>query len=347
MNGAVQGDAMTTARMPEPNASSVRFFEVQPVTPDGASCPNSNTPDRFSASTKNRIASALTTAGDCSWKPQPSSSPAARSKASAAPSATNVSTTPAANAPASCRSVGRVSLCVAKPSTFNVSTGKTQGIRLRMRPPTSADTTASASVRPSPPAIGAGARLSAGAAAGAGFAPAATLPASGDVDRRRLRGAETAGRGHDARDAIQRTRERGRDRQAHAHTRRRRASRAAARTARSGPAQTERSGSRPDRSRPRAARASAQSCRRGLPRSTAIPRAAAAARRARRQWRRPSAGRAARHSARAARASGPRPRECRSPCTRAIPRAPRAPPCRRSVSVRGAFNWTRCSTSPS
>ena len=65
MNGAVHGDATTTARMPEPNASSVRFFAVQLVTPDGASCPNSNTPDRFSASTKKRIASALTTAGDC------------------------------------------------------------------------------------------------------------------------------------------------------------------------------------------------------------------------------------------------------------------------------------------
>ena len=65
MNGAVHGDATTTARMPEPNASSVRFFAVQLVMPDGASCRNSNTPDRFSANTKKRIASALTTAGDC------------------------------------------------------------------------------------------------------------------------------------------------------------------------------------------------------------------------------------------------------------------------------------------
>ena len=105
MNGAVHGDAMTTASTPEPNASSVRFFDDQPVTPDGASWPNSNTPDRLSASTKNSIASALTTAGDCSWKPQPSCSPAARSAASAAPSATNVSTTPAANATASRRIV--------------------------------------------------------------------------------------------------------------------------------------------------------------------------------------------------------------------------------------------------
>src|SRR5204863_3819896 len=57
MNGAVHGDATTTASTPEPNASRVRFFEVQLVTPEGASCVNSKTPDKLSASTKNKIAS--------------------------------------------------------------------------------------------------------------------------------------------------------------------------------------------------------------------------------------------------------------------------------------------------
>ena len=101
MNGAVHGDAMTTASTPEPNASTVRFLLDHSATLEGASWPNSNTPDRFSASTKNRIASAVTTDGDCSWKPQPSCSPAARSADSSSPSATNVMMTPAANATAS------------------------------------------------------------------------------------------------------------------------------------------------------------------------------------------------------------------------------------------------------
>jgi hypothetical protein len=101
MNGAVQGDAMMTASTPEPNASTVRFLLDHSATLEGASWPNSNTPDRFSASTKKRMASAVTTAGDCSWNPQPSCSPAARSADSSSPNVTKVMMTPAANAPAS------------------------------------------------------------------------------------------------------------------------------------------------------------------------------------------------------------------------------------------------------
>ena len=55
-------------------------------------------PDRFSAMTKNSSASPLTTAGDCSWNPHPSCSPAARSPTIAAPSSTNATMTPAPNA---------------------------------------------------------------------------------------------------------------------------------------------------------------------------------------------------------------------------------------------------------
>src|SRR6266496_48627 len=109
MNGAVHGEAMTTASTPEPNASIVRFFDDQLVTADGASCPNSNTPERLSASTKNSMASAVTTHGDWSWKPQPNCSPAARSAVSRRPSAMKVAVTPAPNATASWRNVGFVS----------------------------------------------------------------------------------------------------------------------------------------------------------------------------------------------------------------------------------------------
>ena len=39
MNGAVQGDAMTTASTPEPNASTMRFFADHSATPDGHELP--------------------------------------------------------------------------------------------------------------------------------------------------------------------------------------------------------------------------------------------------------------------------------------------------------------------
>ena len=51
-------------------------------------------------------------------------------------------------------------------------------MRLRIKPPTSADTTASAKVTTSLSPLRDGARLSAGAGAGAAFAPGATLPAT-------------------------------------------------------------------------------------------------------------------------------------------------------------------------
>src|SRR5690242_10463290 len=101
MNGAVHGDAIATASTPDANELTCRFACDHDATPLGTSAPNSKTPDRFNAITKNRIASDATTAGDCSWKPQPSSSPAERRPASATPSAANASTTPPANAIAS------------------------------------------------------------------------------------------------------------------------------------------------------------------------------------------------------------------------------------------------------
>ena len=113
---------------------------------DGSSEPNSNTPDRLSAITKNSSASAVTTAGDCSWKPQPSCSPAARSATIAAPSSANATMTPAANATPSRRNARRSSpACAASASAFSDSTGNTQGIRFSSRPPANAKASASGS----------------------------------------------------------------------------------------------------------------------------------------------------------------------------------------------------------
>ena len=95
MNGAVHGDAMTTARTPESAALTYWLRADQPAADDGTSVANSNTPDRLSARTKNSSARPVTTAGDCSWKPQPNCSPAARNTSSNPASATNVTITPA------------------------------------------------------------------------------------------------------------------------------------------------------------------------------------------------------------------------------------------------------------
>src|SRR6476469_7641257 len=144
MNGAVQGDAIATASNPDANAFAPRFECDHVATLDGSSEPNSNTPDRFSAITKNSSASALTTAGDCSWKPHPSCSPAARRPTIAAPSSTNATMTPAANATPSRRIAPR--LCAPEAtstSAFSDSTGNTHGIRFNSSPPPSANASAS------------------------------------------------------------------------------------------------------------------------------------------------------------------------------------------------------------
>src|SRR5665213_1090387 len=172
MNGAVQGDATTTASTPEPNASSVRFWLVHPRSDDGTTWPNSNTPARFNPSTKTNVASAATTSGVCSWKPQPSCAPALRNASSIAASSTNVAMTPVANAYAATRIVARSSWRCAKPSTLSDSTGNTQGIRLRMMPPTNANNAATASVIV-PSAAGSGS-----AGVSSGFGPALPEPAA-------------------------------------------------------------------------------------------------------------------------------------------------------------------------
>src|SRR5271170_1462570 len=72
MNGAEQGDAMTTASTPDSASLTYALRALQPEIADGSSWPISNTPERFNARTKNRAARPITTIGDCSWNPQPS-----------------------------------------------------------------------------------------------------------------------------------------------------------------------------------------------------------------------------------------------------------------------------------
>ena len=95
MNGAVQGDAMAVASTPVRKASTVGFLACRLARRLGSTLPNSNRPARFRPISVNSTASPATTAGLCSWKPQPSCSPAARSPSSRPPSATKESTTPA------------------------------------------------------------------------------------------------------------------------------------------------------------------------------------------------------------------------------------------------------------
>ena len=189
MNGAVHGDAMTTASTPEPNASSVRFFAVQfGDAPTATSWPNSNTPDRLSASTKNSTASAVTTARRLQLEaPAELLAGGAQRDEQRGPARRTSTMTPPANAIASWRSVGRVSCCVAKPSTLSDSTGNTHGIRLRIRPPRSANTIASASVSGSPPARRRREIERGRAARARASGRRRRVPASGDVDRRRAR----------------------------------------------------------------------------------------------------------------------------------------------------------------
>ena len=101
----------------------------------------------LSASTKKRSASALTTAGDCSWKPQPSCAPPGAQREQRArerderqhDAGRDTRPLRAASSPAVVRCAS------AKPSTFSVSTGKTHGIRLSSKPPKSASASATSS----------------------------------------------------------------------------------------------------------------------------------------------------------------------------------------------------------
>ena len=175
----MHGEAIATASTPDPKAFAWRLACDQVATRDGTSAPNSNMPDKFNAMTKNRIARAVTTAGDWSWKPQPSCAPAARSATITAPRTKNVITTPAENARPSWRNTRRSSPPeVASRSAFSDRTGNTQGIRFSRMPPANAKTSANGSPRFALSAP-AGAEKSIAASATTGFGPAVGAPVSG------------------------------------------------------------------------------------------------------------------------------------------------------------------------
>lgn len=96
MNGAVHGAATATASTPVSAESASGWRSCIVANRSGSICPNSKTPARFNPMIVNSAASAATTSGDCSWKPQPSCSPPARSASSRPANARKETTTPAA-----------------------------------------------------------------------------------------------------------------------------------------------------------------------------------------------------------------------------------------------------------
>src|ERR1700694_3791636 len=98
MNGAEQGDAIAPASAPDSTSLSSGFFAFHVASDEGTNWRTSNTPDRFSASTKNRTARLAIVAGDCSWNPQPNCWPAARKAIRTPASNQNDTKTPAPNA---------------------------------------------------------------------------------------------------------------------------------------------------------------------------------------------------------------------------------------------------------
>jgi hypothetical protein len=152
MNGAVQGEAIATARTPVSSESTSGCRARRLATLLGSTEPNSNSPARLSPMSVNSAASTATTTGDCNWKPQPSCSPPALSSSSVAARARKESTTPAVYAMPPRASARRSSACVAKPSTLSESTGKTQGMRFSSAPPASASKMAANTPREVAPA---------------------------------------------------------------------------------------------------------------------------------------------------------------------------------------------------
>ena len=94
MKGAVHGAATATASTPVSAWSHTGWLARTPATSPGSIEPISKTPARFKPMRQKSAANAATTIGLCSWKPQPSCSPPARSASSNAARAMKDSTTP-------------------------------------------------------------------------------------------------------------------------------------------------------------------------------------------------------------------------------------------------------------
>src|SRR5690606_21954017 len=142
MNGAMRGLATTQASTPAKKspAGPLRDASAWPTLPIRP--PSVNTPDRLSPTANIRYTSAATNQGCCSWKPQPSAWPPARSASTSAPIAANATSTPAEYQSAWLRARARLSPLCARPSTLSERIGSTQGIRLSTSPPSRASRSA-------------------------------------------------------------------------------------------------------------------------------------------------------------------------------------------------------------
>ncbi len=150
MNGAVQGAATTTASRPVKNEPTSPPWDARPCPAPVPGKVASNTPDMLSATKSMTRARAPTTTGDCSWKPQPTAAPAALAASTRPARPRNVTSTPARKAsPCALASPGWWAWA-ARLAAFIDSTGNTQGIRLRISPPTKANSTAETRPRSAP-----------------------------------------------------------------------------------------------------------------------------------------------------------------------------------------------------
>ena len=343
MNGAVHGEAMRPPResptAPHRRRDSLPSIRRQRTEPASV---NSNTPERLSASTKNRIARPTTTAGDCSWKPHPSCSPAARRMSSSPASTTNVATTPGGERDAlQAMDAGVANGPCASASAFSESTGNTHGIRLRIRPPTKASSNAATSEISAPAEAGAGAeRSTAGTWASEDLAPACDCPDQRHVDGHGGNALaaldEALARRDDTGDALEFGRQlsRGRQRQACRAPFASRVLRLLARRFDAAFLMREELQRTRIRGAFRAATMSTQLAHRRLAQRPAIPAAARGVPRASRRWRFPTADRDPSGPPRAARGRGPHLPVCKRPCRRASRHAPSA--CRSFQGARRA-----------
>ncbi len=145
MKGAVQGAATTTASAP---VKTPPIRSARPARPPPRPCseaPISKTPERSSAAASStRLKAAVTTAG-CSCAPQPTASPAPRSAMITPARPRKAPSTPTRNARPCARAAPAACGRAISEAAFIERIGKTQGIRLRMRPPANAKRAASAS----------------------------------------------------------------------------------------------------------------------------------------------------------------------------------------------------------
>ena len=140
------------ARAPFQNEWPRPDFEAATFPTAVSEAPTSKTPKRFKARRKKRNERKTTNAGDWSWKPQPTCWPMDRKARRSPASAQNEAMTPAAKtSPWILVWRGWAPACLMKPRTFRDRTGRTQGMRFRMRPPRNANARAAGN-----PVVGAG-----------------------------------------------------------------------------------------------------------------------------------------------------------------------------------------------